>query len=223
MTPVGSVAPAPGTPAPDGAGAAVERLAGVMTALRAGCPWDAEQDHRSLVPYLIEETAEAVEAIEAGDDAAMREELGDLLLQVVFHAELGRERAAFTLADLADAVADKLIARHPYVFADADVPADPMVSWERRKKIEKARASAVDGIPEPLSTLARAGKAVARIRHHGVPIDLPAPPAGRPAADAVGEALLGLVAVAQAAGVDADQALRAAVRRLEERVRAAEA
>jgi XTP/dITP diphosphohydrolase len=107
-----------------------------------------------------------------------------------------------------------------------------MASWERRKKLEKARLSAVDGIPEPLSALARAGKVIARARHHQVPVDLPgatvadrgaADTGDGPPADAVGEALLALVARAQAAGVDADQALRAAVRRLEGRIRAAEA
>jgi XTP/dITP diphosphohydrolase len=173
-----------------------------------------------LVRYLVEETAEAVEAIEAGDDAAMREELGDLLLEVVFQAEIGRERGAFTLADLAAGVADKLIARHPYVFADAPVPDDPMASWEQRKKAEKARASAVDGIPEPLSALARAVKTVSRARHHRVGVALPSDPID---AEAVGWQILALAARAEASGVDADQAVRQAVRRLEAQVRAAEA
>jgi XTP/dITP diphosphohydrolase len=191
-----------------------------MRTLRTGCPWDAEQTHASLVAYLIEETAETVEAIEAGDDAALREELGDLLFEVVFHAQLGSERGAFTLDDLARQVGDKLIARHPYVFADGPVPDDLMGSWEQRKRIEKARASAVDGVPEPLSALARAGKVVSRIRHHGVPVALPDQLID---AATLGQAVVALVARAQASGVDADQAVRRAVRQLEAEVRSAEA
>jgi len=199
--------------------APVTELVDVMRALRRGCPWDAEQTHRSLVPYLIEETAEVVEAIESDDDAAMREELGDLLFEIVFHAQLGGERGAFTLGDLAADVAAKLIARHPYVFAGDSLPDDLMVSWERRKKREKKRASAVDGLPEPLHTLARATKVVTRARSCGVPVALPDELI---AAGALGDQLLALVARGQAAGVDADQALRAALRRLEAEVRAAE-
>jgi XTP/dITP diphosphohydrolase len=150
----------------------------------------------------------------------MREELGDLLFEVVFHAEIGRQRGAFTLADLADQVADKLVARHPYVFADGAVPEDLMASWEQKKRVEKARTSAVDGVPDPLSALARAGKVVSRIRHHGVAVELPTEPIDT---TAVGQAIVDLVARAQASGVDADQAVRAAVRRLEQEVRAVEA
>ncbi|MDR1806945.1 MAG: nucleoside triphosphate pyrophosphohydrolase [Propionibacteriaceae bacterium] len=207
------------TPDATAATAAIARLVGVMARLRTGCPWDAEQTHQSLVQYLIEETAEAVEAIEAQDDALMREELGDLLFEVVFHAHLGAERGAFDLADLATGVADKLIARHPYVFADAAVPDDPMESWERKKKREKRRASAVDGIPNQLSALARANKAVTRARYHAVPVTLD----DRPITfDEAGDAIVALVARANAAGLDPDQATRAAVRRLEAAVRSAE-
>jgi len=197
----------------------LDHLVAVVHALRLGCPWDAEQTPVTLVPYLIEETAEAVEAIEPGDDAAMREELGDLLFEVVLQAELGAERGAFTLDDLAADVAAKLIARHPYVFGDGAVPDDLMGSWERAKRREKRRASAVDGLPEPLSALARANKVVGRVRHHAVPIPLPDAPID---AAATGAAILEVVARAQASGVDPDQALRAACRELEERVRAAE-
>ena len=110
--------------------AELERLVGVMHALREGCPWDARQTHRSLVHYLVEETLEVVEAVEEGDDAQLVEELGDLLLQVVFHAEIAAQEGRFTIEDVARGISDKLIARHPYVFADADVPADLMGSWE---------------------------------------------------------------------------------------------
>lgn len=198
----------------------LERLAEVMHAIRRGCPWDARQTHASLVTHLVEETAEVVEAIETGGgDAHLVEELGDLLMQVYFHAEIAAEEGRFTLDDVADGIADKLVARHPHVFADADVPDDLMAAWERGKREEKGRRSALDGIP-PLATLARAGKVVARARSHGVAVELPdAPVAGAE----VGAGVLALVARAQASGVDADQAVRSALRALEDAVRAAEA
>jgi XTP/dITP diphosphohydrolase len=198
----------------------VERLAEVMATLRHACPWDAQQTHRSLVQYLIEETAETVEAIEAGDRDHLREELGDLLLQVVFHAEIAAESdPGFDLDDVAAGVADKLIARHPYVFASEDVPVDLHGSWEQRKAREKGRRSVLEGIPEQLSSLARANKIIARARSRQVAIDLPREPVGEAE---VGAEMLDLVARAQAAGVDPDQALRVAVRGLEGQVRAAE-
>lgn len=123
----------------------LERLVAVMHRLRTGCPWDAEQTHLSLVRYLVEETLEVVEAIEAGDDDQLSEELGDLLLQVVFHAEIAAETGRFDIEDVAGRIADKLIARHPYVFADAEVPGDLVSSWERNKALEKRRSSALDG------------------------------------------------------------------------------
>jgi XTP/dITP diphosphohydrolase len=198
----------------------VERLAEVMATLRQACPWDAQQTHRSLVQYLIEETAETVEAIEAGDRAHLLEELGDLLLQVVFHAEIAAESdPGFDLDDVAAGVADKLIARHPYVFASEDVPEDLHGSWEQRKAREKGRRSVLEGIPEQLSSLARANKIISRARSRQVVIELP----GEPVVEAqVGAELLALVARAQASGVDPDQALRDAVRGLEGQVRAAE-
>lgn len=199
--------------------AGLERLVEVMHALRHGCPWDAEQTHRSLVTYLVEEAAEVVEAIESGDDEHLAEELGDLLLQVVFHAEIAAEEHRFTLDDVAGRVADKLVRRHPYVFTDAGVPDDLMESWERRKRAEKGRRSALDGIPGPLDTLARATKIVSRTRHHGVLLALPDEAVD---AEAVGAGILALVARAQASGVDADQALRTAVRALEAQVADAE-
>ena len=142
----------------------LERLGEVMHALRHGCPWDAEQTHRSLVRYLVEESAEVVEAIESGADDHLCEELGDLLLQVFFHAEIAAEEGRFTIEDVARGIADKLVARHPYVFADSPVPDDVLASWEQRKRAEKGRSSALDGIPVTLPALARAGRVVARAR-----------------------------------------------------------
>ncbi|MCB0922897.1 MAG: MazG family protein, partial [Actinobacteria bacterium] len=135
-----------------------------MHRLRSGCPWDAGQTHASLVRYLVEETLEVVEAIEAGDDDHLAEELGDLLLQVVFHAEIAAETGRFDIEDVARRIADKLVARHPYVFSDAEVPEDLVGSWERAKAAEKARSSALEGIPERLSALTRAHKVIVRAR-----------------------------------------------------------
>lgn len=198
--------------------AEVERLIEVMAALRVGCPWDASQTHRSLVTYLVEESAEVVEAIEVGDDADLVEELGDLLLQVVFHAEIARQEGRFSIDDVARGIADKLVARHPYVFGAGEVPDDLMGSWEARKRAEKGRTSALDGIP-PLNALARTMKVVSRARSHGVDVGLPDESV---TASEVGESIVALVARAQASGVDADQAVRDAVRELEAAVRAAE-
>jgi NTP pyrophosphatase (non-canonical NTP hydrolase) len=144
----------------------LQRLVSVMARLRQECPWDAQQTHRSLVQYLIEETAETVEAIENGDLDHLREELGDLLLQVIFHAQIASEEApGFTVEDVARDIADKLISRHPYVFATAEVPVDLHYTWEQRKAAEKGRTSALQGIPEQqLSVLARAHKIISKAR-----------------------------------------------------------
>ena len=197
------------------------RLIEVMATLRQRCPWDAEQTHRSLVQYLIEETAETIEAIESGDHDHLREELGDLLLQVIFHAEIAQEAdPGFTVDDIAADIADKLIARHPYVFAAEQTPPDLYGSWERRKAVEKGRTSVLDGIPEQLSALARANKIISRARLQAVPVELPSEPVS---ANDLGEQMLALIARAQASGIDPDQAVRDAVRSLEAEVRAAEA
>lgn len=196
--------------------AELQRLVEVMRLLRRECPWDAEQTHESLVGYLVEESLEVVEAIEQGSDAALVEELGDLLLQVVFHAEIAAQQGRFTIDDVARGIADKLIARHPYVFADADVPDDLLASWEQRKRAEKGRTSALDGIPDRMSALTRAGKVLARAGSHGVPVSTDAS-----AAD-IGERMLALVVEANDQGIDAEQATRAAVRRLEQRIVQAE-
>ncbi|MCW2811581.1 MAG: putative MazG family protein [Friedmanniella sp.] len=214
MSPEGQ--PDPRTPLPQ-----VERLVAVMSRLRRECPWDAEQTHLSLVTYLVEEACETVEAIESGDRQHLREELGDLLLQVVFHAEIASEQdPGFGLEEVAAGIADKLVARHRYVFGADEVPADLHASWEQRKAVEKGRTSALQGIPEQLSALARAQKIIGRARSRRVALVLPEEPV-QP--DELGAELLSLVARAQAGGVDAEQALRHAVRALEADVRTAEA
>jgi MazG family protein len=135
-------------------------LVEVMARLRMGCPWDREQTHRTLVPYLIEETYEVVEAIENGDLDALCDELGDLLLQIVFHSQLGSEVGKFTVADVIDALSNKMVRRHPHVFGDAvieDVDSQ-WRNWEKLKAQEKtgrARKSRLDGIPKHLGALQR--------------------------------------------------------------------
>ncbi len=135
-------------------------LVEIMARLRTGCPWDREQTHRTLVPYLIEETYEVVEAIEASDQAALCDELGDLLLQIVFHAQLGTETGAFTVADVVNALSNKMVRRHPHVFSDAvieDVDTQ-WRSWEALKAKEatgQKRKSRLEGIPKHLGALQR--------------------------------------------------------------------
>jgi XTP/dITP diphosphohydrolase len=198
----------------------LERLVSVMARLRQECPWDAQQTHRSLVQYLLEETAETVEAIEVGDQDHLREELGDLLLQVIFHAEIASEQErGFTVEDVARGIADKLISRHPYVFATAEIPVDLHYTWEQRKAAEKGRTSALQGIPEQLSALARANKVIGKVRSRRLEVVLPDEPT---TADEAGAQILTLAARAQACGIDSEQALRDAVRVLEAQVRHAE-
>jgi XTP/dITP diphosphohydrolase len=203
-------------------------LVAVMDRLRSpgGCPWDAEQTHASLVTYLLEEAYETVEALEVGDDVALCEELGDLLLQVVFHARIGEEHdPPWGIDDVAGGIVDKLVARHPHVFGDAEVDSAAHVEarWDELKRVEKGRTSSVDGVPLAQPALALAAKLLGRVDRAGVDVATPAP-VDDPLADedALGDALLGLVAEARTRGLDAERALRAAARRYVEVVRAAE-
>lgn len=198
------------------------RLLAVVDAFRGeqGCAWYEAQTHRSLVPYLQEETAELIDAIESGTATDMREELGDVLFQVLFHADIAGE---FDLEDVARDQADKLIRRNPHVFGpnptrDID---EILRLWHEAKAVEKAdRTSVLDGIAFGMPALALAQKVLAK----SAALPVMVAPAELPAADAdaIGDALLTLAAAAQAAGVDAETALRDATRRLADRVRAAE-
>ncbi|MHA7862493.1 MazG family protein [Tessaracoccus sp. Y36] len=190
-----------------------------MAELRVKCPWDAEQTHRSLLNHLIEEACEVVDAVEAGSDTELVEELGDLLLQVYFHAQIATDEGRFTLDDVARGISDKLISRHPHVFGDAEIPQDMWQNWEERKRAEKGRTSALDGIAESLSVIGRAHKVVSRTRSHAVDIELPSEPIDE---DTVGREILALIARAQANGIDADAAARQALRSLEAQIRATE-
>jgi XTP/dITP diphosphohydrolase len=197
-------------------GARLLDLVTVMDRLRDECPWDREQTHRSLARYLLEETYETLEAIEAGDYTHLREELGDLLLQVYFHARIAEEDAdGFSIDDVAGGIVDKLVHRHPHVFAGLDVADMDEVerNWESLKATEKSRASVLDGIPVDLPALALADKVLGRAARVDV---VPT------AAETLGDRLLALVVEARAAGADAEQALREAVRALAARVRASE-
>ena len=198
-------------------GARVLDLVAVMDRLRTSCPWDREQTHRSLAKYLLEETYETLEAIDTEDYAHLREELGDLLLQVVFHARIAEEDPddPFTVDDVAGGIVDKLVHRHPHVFAGLDVAdADEVeANWDRLKAAEKGRGSVLDGIPAALPALALADKVAGRAGKLGV-----TPEGGT----SLGDRLLALVVEARAAGLDAEQELRDAVRRLADAVRTTE-
>ena len=195
-------------------GARLLDLVAVMDRLRSpgGCPWDAEQTHASLVPYLVEEAFEAAEAVETGDRAAVREELGDVLLQVVFHARVAQEHPSdpYDVDDVADGIVRKLVGRHPHVF-DPDAGTGHTAEsvqegWEQHKAREKGRAHVLDGVPLALPALARADKVVGRLDRVGVSV---APGEG------IGAELLALVRRARAQGVDPEAALREQVRLLE--------
>ena len=197
----------------------------VMDRLRSsgGCPWDAQQTHESLVPYLLEEAHETVEAIESGDRNHLVEELGDVLLQVAFHARIGQdEDEAFDIDDIAAGLVAKLVRRHPHVFAGgaASTPEEVEVSWEQIKAVEKPeRTSVLDGIPAGLPPLARAVKVAKRLERAGRR-DLLDEAIDRE--DDLGAQLLRLVVEARAAGQDPSAALRSTLRTLEQHARDAD-
>jgi len=209
--------------------APIRQLVEVMAALRApdGCPWDREQDHRSLRSHAVEEVYELLDAIEAGDDGEMAEELGDLLLQVVFHAQLGRERGVFDFDSVCQHLVDKLIRRHPHVFGSVTVKDVDQVwaHWESIKKAEKAgskheRKSALDGVPRHLPALMRSQKLLKKAAKAGLTEVPAAPKAGE--RKAMAQALFDLTAQCQAAGWSAEELLRAESQRRESAWRRAE-
>jgi XTP/dITP diphosphohydrolase len=203
-------------------GARLLDLVATMDRLRSpgGCPWDAEQTHESLMTYLVEETYETIEAIETGDRDHLREELGDLLLQVMFHSRIAAEHteAPWSVDDVAADIVDKLVRRHPHVFAgagDATV-GDVEASWETLKAAEKGRTSAVDGVPMNLPALVLAAKLIHRAEMHGVALD------AVPSDDSVGARLFAIVLEARTHGLDAEAELRRLIRRVVAAVQAAE-
>lgn len=204
----------------------LRRAAEVMRQVRERCVWSQRMTHRELLPYLIEESHEVVDAVERGARADLREELGDLLWQVLFHSAIAAQDPddAFDVDDVAAGLAEKMIRRHPHVFGGetAETPEQVLVHWNAAKAAEKKeRRSALDGIPPSMPALARAQKIVGRAERSGaVPAAAPSGPATE---EELGDALLALVAGARAQGLDAERALRERIRRLEDAVRAAEA
>lgn len=202
----------------------MDDLIATMVRLRApgGCAWDREQTHASLVQYLVEESAELVEAIESGTRDDLVEELGDVLYQVLFHSDIAAEAGEFTLEDVAAHMTQKMVGRHPHVFGDvvADTADQVVANWEAIKAVEKAhRTSVLDGIPDGMPSLALADKTLGRAAKVGVTMSARAVPATE---EQLGADLLALVAGAKAAGLDAERALRGAIRELRREVRAAE-
>ncbi|MFF4706864.1 nucleoside triphosphate pyrophosphohydrolase [Streptomyces sp. NPDC001288] len=200
-------------------GARLLDLVQVMDRIRRECPWSSRRTHEGLAKYAIEEAYELVEAIEAGDRDELREELGDVLLQVVFHARIAEEdpEAPFSVDDVAAGIVTKLIHRHPHVFGDetASTPEEVKEHWLRTKAIEKRRASVTDGVPLAQPGLALAAKLASRVHTAGLEVPLPQD-------RGIGYELLALAVRAESEGVDPEAALRAAARAYRDAVRAAE-
>jgi len=198
------------------------RLREVMDKLRSpgGCPWDAEQTHQSLLKYLLEESYEFIESVENNDHQDMQEELGDLLLQVYFHSRMAEEdtNQPFNIEDVAKSVADKLIRRHPHVFAGTKVDnsQDVLENWEKQKALEKGRSSIIDGVPLAQPALPLAAKVVYRINklNYSLPISQPIKLSDQTNQDQFGDILLGLIAQAVEKGLDPEAALRGATKSL---------
>jgi len=208
-------------------GSELLRLREVMDKLRSqgGCPWDAEQDHASLLKYLLEESYEFIEAVENNDKADMKEELGDLLLQVYFHSRMAEEDidSPFDIEDVAKGVADKLIRRHPHVFGETKVGSSEEVleNWESQKAAEKGRTSLIDGVPLAQPALSLATKIIYRINKLDaqLPISKSVSISPEITEDQFGELLLGLIAQAVEKGIDPEAALRSAAKSLIERIK----
>lgn len=215
---------------------ALRQAAETMKAVRQTCPWSQQITHRDLVPYLIEESHEVIDAVEAGTRADLREELGDLLWQVLFHAAIAAQDGddPFDIDDVAQTLTEKMVRRHPHVFADevATTPEEVLVHWNAAKAAEKReRTSVLDGVPRGMPALALAQKLIGRASSLTPSPPIPEPVEGSnpspalalPASEsALGGALLTLVAHARDQGWDAERALRERLRLLEAEVRAAE-
>ena len=206
---------------------AIQELLDVMARLRApdGCPWDREQDHLTLRFYAVEEVYELMDAIEAGDDHEMEEELGDLLLQVVFHCQLARERGAFNFDQVCQRIVSKLVRRHPHVFGRNKLKtADAVLAqWDQIKRAEKQgtkheRPSALDGIPRRLPALMQAHELVKKARRAKILPEASARPA-RKTRSAIGRELFELAAYSQRQGWHAEDLLRAETKKRERALR----
>jgi XTP/dITP diphosphohydrolase len=211
----------------------VEQLVQVMDQLRSpgGCQWDAQQTHESLARYLLEETYEALEAMDQGDLGSLREELGDLLLQVVFHARIAQEAdATFSLDAIAQGVVDKLVRRHPHVFTDLVVTSNEELeaNWAKIKEVEKQRESVTDGVPQAMPALQLATQLIYRARKTGVIAgdsnvkESVREVIGEINQEQIAALLVATVELAREADIDAESVLRAEMMRYRTRVRESE-
>jgi XTP/dITP diphosphohydrolase len=199
----------------------LQRLVEVMDRLRSpgGCPWDAEQTHQSLIKYLLEESYEFIDAIETEDREGMREELGDVLLQVYFHSRMAQDHPTdpFSIEDVARGIADKLISRHPHVFENLEVSGTEEIidNWEAIKAKEKGRTSAIDGIAMSQPALPLVSKILYRAEKYAVDLELPKYASDEQANEnSVGQALAAVIGWAHANGIDPENALRAQARKM---------
>jgi XTP/dITP diphosphohydrolase len=210
-------------------GSQLQRLVEVMNTLRSpgGCPWDAEQTHESLLKYLLEESYEFVDAVQSNNRIDMREELGDVLLQVYFHARMAQEHPTdpFSIEDVAQGIADKLIRRHPHVFAGVQVrdSQEVLENWEELKKKEKGRTSPLDGVAMSQPALPLIEKLLYRAEKYNVEVTIPDSVSIDGPADesAVGQALVAVIAWAHANGIDAEAALRKEAMRISQEIKPA--
>jgi len=207
----------------------LQRLVEVMDRLRSpgGCPWDAEQTHESLVKYLLEESYEFIDSLDAKDREGMREELGDVLLQVYFHSRIAQDHPTdpFSIEDVARSIADKLIRRHPHVFEGLQVSGTEEIieNWEEIKAKEKGRTSALDGVALAQPALALVEKLLYRAEKYKVSVELTKYQSDKPATDeSVGEALASIIAWARDNEIDPENALRLYGRQIAEQIKAAE-
>ena len=206
----------------------LQRLVEVMDRLRSpgGCPWDAEQTHETLIKYLLEESYEFIDAIETDDRAGMREELGDVLLQVYFHSRIAQDHPTdpFTIEDVACAIADKLISRHPHVFENLEVSGTDEIieNWEAIKAREKGRTSAIDGIAMAQPALPLVAKILYRAEKYNVDLHVDEYSSEKATEKSVGEALASVIAWAHENGIDPENALRAQAREMIRQIQAAE-
>ena len=206
-------------------GSELLRLVEVMDRLRSpgGCEWDAEQTHDSLIKYLLEESYEFIDTIETNDRVGMREELGDVLLQVYFHSRIAQDHATdpFTIDDVAGAIADKLINRHPHVFAGLEVSGTDEIieNWEAIKAKEKGRTSPIDGVAMSQPALPLVSKLIYRADKYGAQIDIKKYDSEEPATEeSVGQALASVIAWAYKHEIDPELALRAQARAMIEQL-----
>jgi XTP/dITP diphosphohydrolase len=210
-------------------GSELQRLVGVMDRLRSpgGCPWDAEQTHESLVKYLLEESYEFIDSVDAKDREGMREELGDVLLQVYFHSRIAEDHPTdpFSIEDVARSIADKLIRRHPHVFEGLQVSGTEEIieNWEEIKAREKGRTSALDGVALAQPALPLVEKLLYRAEKYKVNVELTKYQSDKPATqESVGEALASIIAWARDNEIDPENALRLYGRQIAEQIKAAE-